>query len=203
MTSTLKNKSTIYVNHSGGAKGSDSAWDFIGRKYDITDHRHYWHRGLPKPPLGNVELTDEQIEEGWVKVLLANKKLKRKPDAYKSLLARNWFQVKNADAVFAIGSIVINKGSHTSHTSFVSLLCENIPNEVAGGTGWAVQMAIDAEKPVFVFDQDRNIWLQWKKFHFGPCTLPKLTQNYAGIGTRNINDDGKKAIEEIYKTKEK
>lgn len=174
----------VFANHSGGAKGSDSAWDFYGRKYGVTDHKHYWHKGLPKPPLGNTELTDEQLEEGWEKVLLANKKLKRKPDAYKSLLSRNWFQVKNAEAIFAIGTLVINK---------------NVPNEVSGGTGWAVQMAIDSGKEVYVFDQDLNEWFRWNKLCFSPCTPPVLSQNFAGIGTRNINENGKLAIQEIYK----
>lgn len=42
-------------------------------------------------------------------------------------------QVKNSDAVFAIGHLV--RGI------------------VDGGTGWAVQMAIDDGKPVYVYDQ--------------------------------------------------
>ena len=177
----------VFVNHSGGAKGADSAWDFYGRKYGITDHRHYWHNGLPKPPLGNVEITDEELEEGWEKVLLANKKLKRRPDIYKSLLARNWFQVKNADSVFAISTLVASNPAN------------QIPDQVSGGTGWAVQMAIDAKKPVFIFDQDVNLWYRFFDYYFVNCNQPTLTQNYAGIGTRNINENGKNAIELLYK----
>lgn len=168
-----------YTNHSGGAKGSDSAWDFMGRRYGIDDHRHYWHPGLPKPILGNIELTDEELEEGWIKVLLANKTLKRQPDKYKSLLARNWFQVKNSEAIFAIGNV--------------------IGSEVGGGTGWATQMAIDAEKPVYAFDQEQNRWFTWKKSMFIDCDTPTLTQNFAGIGTRKINQQGIAAIENVYK----
>lgn len=176
-------KNMTYTNHSGGAKGSDSAWDFLGRKRGIDNHNHYWHPGLPKPPLGNVQITDEQLEEGWQKVLLANKTLKRRPEKYKSLLARNWFQVKNADAVFAIGTIY---GA-----------------EVSGGTGWAVQMAIDSGKPVYVFDQAAKKWFVWKKTMFvdftdGKNNVPQLTPNFAGIGTREISPDGIAAIEAVY-----
>lgn len=32
---------------------------------------------------------------------------------------------------------------------------------VTGGTGWAVQMAIDLKKSVFVFDQDAQTWFEW------------------------------------------
>ena len=176
----------VYINHSGGARGSDSVWDRIGRMFGITDHHHYWHPGLPKPPLGNVQLTDEKIEEGWKRVLLANKILNRRPEKYKSLLARNWFQVKNADAVFAIGTVADND------------------YEVCGGTGWAVQMAIDSNKPVFVYEQNKNSWYTWidslpgTPGFFSPCSTPSLTQNFAGIGTREITQDGIQAIRDVY-----
>lgn len=176
-----------YTNHSGGARGADSAWDFIGKQFGITDHRHYWHRGLKKPPLGNVELTDFQLEEGWEKVKIANKTLKRRPEKYKSLLARNWFQVKNSQAVFAIGYLTENR------------------EEVKGGTGWAVQMAIDVGKRVYVFDQSALSWFTWeegvpgKPGHFITCDTPRLTAHYAGIGTREILPEGIEAIREIYK----
>lgn len=177
-----------YTNHSGGAKGSDSVWDYIGRKYGVTKHNHYWHSGLPKPPLGNVELTDDQLEEGWQKVLKANKKLKRRPEKYKSLLSRNWFQVKNADAVYAIGNLPMCLGA------------SQIPDEVLGGTGWAVQMAIDAKKPVFLFEQQMKSWCKWNGFVFTQCNQPTLTPNFAGIGTREITEESKQAIENIYKS---
>jgi len=170
-----------YTNHSGGAGGSDYAWDKLGNKFGVTDNRHYWHNGLSKPPLGNVELNDDEIEEGWKRVLVANKTLKRRPEKYKSLLGRNWFQVKNAEAVFAIGTINDEK------------------TIVNGGTGWAVQMAIDSEKPVYVFDQDIEKWFTWKKSMFIDCDEPTLTKNFAGIGTRKLNRAGLNAILEVYK----
>jgi hypothetical protein len=176
-----------YTNHSGGAKGADSTWDFIGRQYGVEDHRHYWHDGLNKPRLGNVLITSAQLEEGWEKVKLANKTLQRRPEKYKSLLSRNWFQVKNSLAVFAIGSIT-----------------EDL-REVQGGTGWAVQMAIDASRAVYVFDQEKKKWFEWQDSlpgapgFFVPCDVPVLTQNFAGVGTREITQDGVNAIREVYK----
>lgn len=174
------------TNHSGGAKGSDTVWDFIGRQFGVTDHRHYWHPGLKKPRLGNVELTDEQLEEGWEKVKLANRTLKRRPEKYKPLLARNWFQVKGGEAVYAIG-----------------YLTEQM-NEVKGGTGWAVQMAIDVGKPVYVFDQSHAKWFTWeegepgKPGRFIECGIPNLTDHFAGVGTREILSVGVQAIRQVY-----
>jgi hypothetical protein len=173
-----------YTNHSGGAKGSDSEWDRIGRLYGVTDHRHYWHRGLSKPPLGNIEISEAELDEGWEKVKIANKVLKRKPQAYKSLLSRNWFQVKHSEAVFAIGYLSFDDRGYAATAE--------------GGTGWAVQMAIDCGKGVYFFDQKKEKWFKWNRFMFAQCDTPTLTKNFAGIGTRKIDENGKRAIKEVY-----
>lgn len=164
-----------YVNHSGGAVGSDSYWGSIGEKYGVKSN-HYYHGA--KTPAGNVAITEEQFNEGKQKVLQANRTLNRRPDRYMDLLARNWVQVKNSDSIFAIGH-----------------LKDGI---VDGGTGWAVQMAIDAEKPVYVFDQERGEWFKNISGQWSRSDVPILTPNFAGIGTRQLNDAGKRAIEAVY-----
>lgn len=171
---------TAFTIHSGGAIGSDTEWGTIGAEFGVVNVNHYWHG--TKTPTGNKQITQEEFEEGWQKVLLANKTLKRKPENYKSLLSRNWLQVKNADAIFAIGNVV-KEGT-----------------EVAGGTGWAVQMAIDANKPVFVFDQNLNTWMKYNytSKSFNTTGVPTLTPNFAGIGTRKITEAGKQAIRDVY-----
>jgi hypothetical protein len=129
--------------------------------------------------MGNIEISEEEFEEGKQRVLKANETLNRKPNSYMDLLARNWMQVKNADAIFAIGHL--SKGI------------------VNGGTGWAVQMAIDAGKPVYVFDQERNQWYKNINGVWSESDVPTLTPNFAGIGTRQLNDLGKEAIREVYR----
>ena len=174
----------MYKNHSGGAIGSDTYWDKIGREFGFINHNHYYYGN--KTPLGNVLISNEEFEEGKNKIYLANKTLNRRPDKYMNLLARNWVQVKNSDSIFAIGS----------------LLDEKI---VDGGTGWAVQMAIDHNKFVYVFDQNKIQWFlnkyendKFEKF-YPYYEIPILTKNFAGIGTRKINENGIKAITNVYK----
>ena len=101
----------------------------------------------------------------------------------RNLLCRNWFQVKNADAIFAIGKFDGIKRT-----------------KVSGGTGWAVQMAIDNDKPVYFFDQPTNSWYIYIKEHkkfIQMYETPKLTENFAGIGTRGITTDGEIAIKHV------
>lgn len=165
-----------YVNHSGGAVGSDSYWGAIGEKYGVVSEHYYYGN---KTPNGNHQITQEQFEEGKEHVLKANETLHRRPDAYMNLLSRNYAQVKNADAIFAVG---------------------HLKNGIVdGGTGWAVQMAIDDNKPAYVYDQVRKQWFsningQWQVF----SGIPKLTKNFAGIDTRELNQDGKDAIKQVY-----
>ena len=73
---------------------------------------------------------------------------------------------------------------------------------VDGGTGWAVQMAIDTNKGAYFFEQNENSWFLFNrdKMEFEKVDyIPTLTKNFAGIGTREINENGKKAIAAVYK----
>lgn len=123
-----------YVNHSGGAVGSDSYWGAIGEKYSVVSQSY-----------NNGDKA----------------------------------QIQNADAIFAVG---------------------HLKNGIVdGSTGQTVQMAIDDNKPVYVYDQIRKQWFanlngQWQVF----SGIPKLTKNFAGIGTRELNQDGKDAIKQVY-----
>jgi len=61
-------------------------------------------------------------------------------------------------------------------------------------------MAINNKKPVNVFDQDLKSWFRWSynTMSFIKCDEPIITSNnFAGIGTREITSDGIKAIESI------
>lgn len=170
-----------FINHSGGALGSDTMWGKIGEEYGVYS-KHYYAEGQ-KTPNGNTALGKQLLSESDVHLKEANKKLGRlfptSKDYVNNLLRRNWFQVKNADAVFAIGTIADN-------------------GTVNGGTGWAVQMAIDNNKDVYVFDQSRLKWYRNRDHKWSEVTTPKLTPNFAGIGTREITQEGIQAIRNVY-----
>lgn len=170
----IHNYDGYYVNHSGGAVGSDSMWGELGAQYGIVSE-HYWHGNRTKN--GNHEITEDEFEEGKDHVLLANKTLHRKPYRYMNLLARNYMQVKYSDEIFGIGCFK-NK-------------------VVDGGTGWAVQMAIDDGKTVNFYDQERNVWGRYSNGKWEQIDTPILTKNFAGIGTRELNENGMMAIKDV------
>jgi hypothetical protein len=99
-----------FTNHSGGAIGADTAWDNIGKEFGLTpeQNKHYYFEGY-KTTIGNTPISINLKNEADEKLIAANKTLGRKFPTSKeyvnNLLRRNWWQVKNADAIFAIASI--------------------------------------------------------------------------------------------------
>jgi hypothetical protein len=70
---------------------------------------------------------------------------------------------------------------------------------VDGGTGYAVEMSLQYNKPVYVFNQKDNKWYKWKLNQFREIDyIPKLTENFAGIGTRELTLEGISAIDNLY-----
>jgi len=182
-------KMNNFVCHSGGCPGADITWENEGLKYGVKTiaYSFYNHKQEGK---NQKLLTAQELKEGFEHVMLANKVLKRspqnQPQYIQNLLSRNWFQVKNAEAVFAISNGFLTKDT------------------VKGGTGWAVQMAVDCDKPVFVFYKDvmGGGWFRYMPivgFESIRGEIPMLTENFAGIGTREINQYGIEAIKQVYK----
>ncbi len=182
--------------HSGGASGSDIEFEKLSIKHDMKVNA-YSFKEHNTHSNNRIILDNDEIREGWEKAKKAAKSLKRNTynlsPYVKKLLARNWFQVKNSNTIFAIGNI-LNPGEQG----------KRIPNKtnkqiVDGGTGYAVEMSIQHNKPVFVFNQNDNKWYKWTYNQFREIDyIPELTENFAGIGTRELSVEGLNAIEELY-----
>lgn len=179
-----------YTNHSGGAEGADMAWDKIGREFGVENHNHY----RPSDLAGLNTEDRSQLEKD---VTNAAKGLGRPTSEFrgKDLVRRNWLQVRGADSIYAVSRIVnpgeMDKGFQNTSGKQV----------VGGGTGWAVEMAIQKGKPVFVFDTKTKDWYTWDLWQnkFVPSSTPILTYNFAGIGSREMTPEGLQAIRDVYK----
>ncbi|HKB93378.1 MAG TPA: hypothetical protein VKC62_03975, partial [Gaiellaceae bacterium] len=69
---------------------------------------------------------------------------------------------------------------------------------VKGGTGWAVELAKLFNRPVSVFDQERDGWFTWRGGRWEPDE-PKIGgKTFAGTGTRNLTDAGRAAIQALF-----
>ena len=192
----FKYKSHDITCHSGGAPGSDTIWELFCLMYEMKV-KAYSHKTKSHKSTNKVEISEEDFIEGIDRVKKANKVLGRKNiDKYMDLLARNWAQVKYSEEIFAIGNIV--KEGDTSKSGY-TVNCKS--PSVDGGTGYAVQMAILAGKTVYVFDLKKQAWYKWSyiidDFIKMSCTPKIQTKNFAGIGTREIDETRKSAIESV------
>lgn len=179
-----------YFLSSGDAIGSDAAWTSAAIEAGITEKRNFSTKSYDA--LSEAEKTETETE-----YLKAVEKLKKTPISSSTyvgkLVRRDWLQVKNADAVFAIGRILDK--NEIGNRKYVNTTDHKV---VDGGTGYAVQMAINNNKPVHVFDQTKNQWFIWDGNDFIPEDTPVLTRRFAGIGTRELNDSGRKAIKDVF-----
>lgn len=188
---------TKLVCHTGGAVGSDTYWENIGEEYGILI-RAYSYKTPYHKSKNKVEISESDYREGITEINKANHWLNRYgANKYINLLARNWCQVKYSKQIIAIGRI-LNPGDKGSK----GYRCQSKYQCVDGGTGYAVQMAINHSKEVWVFDQFDKNWYRWSysSMSFIKSDCPKIsTQNFSGIGTREITPTGIDAIRNVYK----
>ena len=176
---TKKLDLTNITCHSGGAVVSDSEWENIGKEFGVSTNA-YSYKTSYHVSENKVEISESDYKEGVEEVNKANKWLNRYGiHKYMNLLARNWAQVKYSEQVIAIG-IIVKKGDKNPKGYYN----KGKFDMVDGGTGYAVQMAINNQKEVYVFDQLRDKWFRWSysSLKYVECQCPKISyQNFAKI----------------------
>lgn len=185
------------ICHSGGAPGADTEWEMNGELFGVKTKAYSYKTPKHQSP-NKVEISEDDYLEGVTEVNKANKWLNRYGiHKYMNLVARNWAQVKYSKQIFAIGTIIKPGDKNTK-----GYYNKGKYDIVDGGTGYAVMMGINNNREVFVFDQLRNKWFRWSYSTYSFIEMnetPKIThQDFAGIGTREIKENGIKAIKEVY-----
>ena len=142
--------------------------------------------------IGNVEAAATEL----------NKTL---PTKSMNLQLRNAEIVKKSSKIYAVAEILTDKSS-SRNPNELKWIKENPQlkhRATKGGTGWTVQMALDAKKPVYVFDPVRDSWymFNYKAKRGGRFeTLvgtPLLSDRPVVVGTRFINKKAKEAMKEL------
>ena len=163
--------------YSGAAVGSDKAWEEAATKVGIKV-TNYTVENWDNLSNEWKERLDKEYQE--IVTILGRRVLNINSYAGK-LVRRDMMQADKADAIFAIGTLASN-------------------GYVDGGTGYASTRGILRNIPVYLFDQKDRTWKVWDKTakKFVPTSQPALTKNAAVIGTRELQENGKKAINDIF-----
>ena len=173
---------------SGGADGADLQWGMVaGLAGHAVVHFHFDGHRSKAPVQELVKLSQEKLAAADEYLMKANKTMNRRwPVSNQfvgNLLRRNYYQVAWSDAVYAVASI------------------EN--GMVTGGTCWASQMFLDRFEPgqpvpAYVYDQKTSQWLTWGGTSWEPIVSPPVPAGvWAGIGSRELGDNGKQAIRDL------
>src|SRR6059036_414488 len=130
---------------SGGAAGAEAEFGACAERHGIEEvnftfdgHRIDRHRGVRV-------LNHEELQAGDVSLAYVSRLMHRRyTDAptIRKVLQSLWYQVNSGQEVYVIGTI-LDDGT------------------VRGGTGWGAEFAKLCNKPLYVFDQDKNSWFRW------------------------------------------
>ena len=172
-----------YTLFSGGAKGAEAYFGMLAEKYGVEEvnfsfEGHPMERVRGARVLTQDELALKDVSLTYVSRLM-NRKFSTAPLFRKVLQSICW-QVASGREVFVVGSIQDDL-------------------TVKGGTGWGAEYAKICNKPLFVFDQEKNGWFKWDREAWASVDAPVVAdKHFTGTGTRFLNEAGEKALAELF-----
>ncbi|BBD09984.1 hypothetical protein [Desulfovibrio ferrophilus] len=174
---------SVYILYSGGANGAEAEFGALAERYGLEEvnysfEGHQTGRERGARVLTTEELTLKDVSLTYVSRLM-NRKFSSAPIFRKVLQSICW-QVASGHEVYVVGAIQED-------------------GTVKGGTGWGAEYAKICNKPLFVFDQEKKSWFQWLKGSWEVVEAPVISHHhFTGTGTRFMNDDGRKALTELF-----
>lgn len=170
----------------GGADGADLQWGMCaGARGDMVVHWSFDGHRTRAPISERAVLTASQLAEADPALIKAAVYLQRKfpptNDYSRSLLQRNWFQVRDAASLYAVAPLK--------------------PLGIDGGTAWAVAMFLGRFSfnacAAYLFDLTTSTWRVWDGNIWTETNPPPPNGVWAGIGSRVLPASGKAAIRDI------
>lgn len=168
--------------HSGGARGAETVFGECAEacgmaEVNYTFDGHHINRKVNTKTLTADELAQSDVVMSEVSKLL-HRDYSNSP-WMRQILQSIQHQVNNGFQVFIVG-VIQSDGT------------------VKGGTGWAAEQAKLYNRPLHVFDQDKNDWFTWRNDSW-VAEVPVIShKTICGTGTRSITDAGEKAIKDLF-----
>ncbi|MBI5576854.1 MAG: hypothetical protein HY896_10890 [Deltaproteobacteria bacterium] len=174
------------VLYSGGAKGAEQEFGAQAEKYGIEEVNFTFDGHGTVRTRGLRTLSPEELKSGDVSLAYVSNLMHRTyTDAMfiRKVLQTLWFQVNAGQEIYVVGKILED-------------------GTVRGGTGWGAEFAKICNKPIFVFDQDKNAWFAWGETRWmevvDPGNLRIGHSRFTGTGTRFLEENGRRAIRELF-----
>jgi hypothetical protein len=176
---TLSNQFTFY---GGGHRGTEAEFGRLAEQIGIAEINFTFEGHQPERKKGLTLLSPEELKKGDVSMEIVSMRMNR-----------NYSQASKIRKVFQSIFHMVNSGLQIFAVGWIQ------PDDtVKGGTGWAVELGKLFNRPLSVFDQDRNRWYAWKDNRWIE-NLPTVEHpTFVGTGTRNLTESGKQAIKELF-----
>ena len=178
---TDRSNITLY---SGGHKGAEAEFGRLAERWGIQEVNFSFEGHDIERDRGVRILTLEELEKGNVSMEIVSTRM-----------GRNYSKAEKIRKVIQSIFHMVNNGYHVIAVGWIQ------PDDtVKGGTGWGVELAKLFNRPVSMYDQERKEWFSWKDNMWVSETPVIIDKTFAGTGTRNLSDEGRRAIYELFES---
>ena len=172
-----------FILFSGGAPGAEAEFGGCAERHGIEEVNFTFDGHNIVRTRGVRALNHEELQAGDVSLEYVSRLMHRRytdSPTIRKVLQTLWYQVNNGQEIYVIGAIQDD-------------------DTVRGGTGWGAEFAKLCNKPLFVFDQDKDEWFQWTGAEWTPLQdTPVINHpHFTGTGTRTVQPNGRRAIEDL------
>jgi hypothetical protein len=177
---------TDCILFSGGAGGAEAEFGACAERHGVEEVNFTFDGHQIARSRGVRVLNHEELMSGDVSFTYISKLMHRRyveGATLRKVLQTLWYQINAGQEIYVIGTIQDD-------------------DTVRGGTGWGAEFAKLCNKPLHVFDQDRDGWFLWNGSAWDAMTastLPVIAHpHFTGTGTRTMRDNGRQAIEALF-----
>jgi hypothetical protein len=171
---------------SGGAPGAEAEFGACAERHGVEEVNFTFDGHKIARMRGVRVLNHEELQNGDVSLEYVSRLMHRRyTDAptIRKVLQTLWYQVNNGQEIYVVGTILED-------------------GTVRGGTGWGAEFAKLCNKPLHVFDQEKDRWFTWAGTEWQPRTVtdgPVIAHiHFTGTGTRTLQANGQRAVAELF-----
>jgi hypothetical protein len=178
-----------FILFSGGAAGAEAEFGACAERHGIEEVNFTFDGHKDVRTRGIRVLNHEELQGGDVSLEYVSRLMHRRytdSPTIRKVLQTLWYQVNNGQEIYVVG-VILDDGT------------------VRGGTGWGAEFAKLCNKPLFVFDQEKDGWFQWD----GEASTwaarrgsdePVIEHiHFTGTGTRMLMPNARNAITALFK----
>ena len=148
---------------SGGAPGAETAFGEAAERHGVEEVNFTFEQHPMGRARGVRMLNHEELLSGDVSLEYVSRLMNRRyteADTIRKILQTLWYQVNNGQEIYVIGTVLPD-------------------GTVRGGTGWGAEFAKLCNKPLHVFDQEKNCWERWTGSAWVDSTGAERTRHHA------------------------